>query len=101
MDTFTRSVIDIIRRIPAGKVSTYGDIAAAAGNHAGARQVARILHSSSQRYDLPWHRVVNRKQEISPRTGMGHLAQQSLLEKEGVVADERGKIDFARFLWIP
>jgi len=101
MDTFTRRVIDITRRIPAGKVLTYGDIAAAAGNHTGARQVARILHSSSQRYDLPWHRVVNRKQEISPRKDMGHLTQQSLLEKEGVVVDERGKIDFARFLWMP
>jgi methylated-DNA-protein-cysteine methyltransferase-like protein len=101
MDTFTRHVIDIIKTIPVGNVATYGDIAAAAGNHSGARQVARILHSSSRRYDLPWHRVVNRKQEISPRAAMGHLTQRRLLEEEGVAFDERGKIDFARFLWIP
>jgi len=101
MDTFTRRVIDIIRQIPAGRVSTYGDIAAASGNHMGARQVARILHSSSRRCKLPWHRVVNRKREISPRAAMGHIAQRSLLEEEGVVFDERGKIDFERFLWLP
>lgn len=101
MDTFTRLVIDIVKTIPAGKVTTYGDVAAAAGNPAGARQVARILHSSSRRHDLPWHRVVNRKQEISPRAAMGHLDQRRLLENEGVAFDEREKIDFTRFLWVP
>lgn len=101
MDTFTRLAINIIKAIPTGKVATYGDIAAAAGNHSGARQVARILHSSSRRHELPWHRVVNRKREISPRAAMGHLVQRRLLEEEGVAFDERGKIDFARYLWVP
>ena len=55
MDTFTRRAIEIIQHIPAGSVITYGAVAAAAGNHCGARQVARILHSSSARHGLPWH----------------------------------------------
>ncbi len=101
MDDFTRRAIAIMQRIPAGKVTTYGIIAAAAGNHCGARQVSRILYSSSDKYRLPWHRVVNRNGEISPRSSMGHLRQYELLEKEGVVFDEREKIDFSRYLWVP
>jgi methylated-DNA-protein-cysteine methyltransferase-like protein len=101
MDPFTRKAIDIISNIPAGKVSTYGIVAAAAGNHCGARQVARILHSCSGKYGLPWHRVVSQKQTLSPRSSMSHLRQQSLLEEEGVFFDHQGKIDFESYLWIP
>ena len=100
MDRFTEKTIRIIREIPPGKVTTYGIIAAAAGNHCGARQVARILHTSSGKYQLPWHRVVNQKREISPQTSGGHLKQKMLLEDEGVVFDQRGKIDFSRYLWV-
>ena len=101
MDNFCRRAIAIIRKIPPGKVTTYGIIAAAAGNHCGARQVSRILWSSSDKYRLPWHRVVNRDGEISPRASMGHLHQHELLEKEGVVFDERDRIDFSLYLWLP
>ncbi len=101
MNTFTRRAIEIIKVIPEGKVTTYGAVAAAAGNHCGARQVARILHSSSTVYNLPWHRVINQKRETSPRGSMSHIEQRRLLECEGVVFDERGKVDFDRFLWLP
>ncbi len=83
MTDFTKKVIDIIGSIPTGKVMTYGQIAAVAGNPWGARQVARILHSMSNRYDLPWHRVVNAKGGISLK-GEGELLQESLLKDEGV-----------------
>jgi len=56
---FTEKVIAIIAAIPEGKVMTYGQIAAAAGSPRAARQVVRILHSMSDKYHLPWHRVVN------------------------------------------
>jgi methylated-DNA-protein-cysteine methyltransferase-like protein len=80
---------------------TYGIIAAYAGNRGGARQVARILHSSSEKYGLPWHRVVNRNGRISPRSSQGHLLQRRLLEEEGVIFGENGRIDLAVFLWRP
>lgn len=98
---FTVRAIAIIRSIPAGRVTTYGMIAAAAGNRRGARQVARILHSCSDKYDLPWHRVVNRHGEISVRSTMGYLCQRGLLAAEGVLTGADGRIDFASFLWRP
>jgi len=100
-DIFTTRTREIIHRIPPGMVSTYGIIAEYAGNRGGARQVARILYSSSEKYGLPWHRVVNRNGRISPRSSMGHLFQRQLLEEEGVVFGENGRIDFALFLWRP
>ncbi|MBT8328167.1 MAG: MGMT family protein [Desulfofustis sp.] len=101
MDPFTRKVIDIIQNIPSGKVTTYLTVATAAGNHCGARQVARILHSSSEKYGLPWHRVVNQKRTISPRSSGSHLIQQTMLEAEGVFFDHNGRIDSDRFFWLP
>lgn len=100
-DIFTTRVRDIITQIPRGKVMTYGLIARYAGNPSGARQVSRILYSSSDKYKLPWHRVVNRNGQISPRPSMGHLFQRQLLEEEGVVFGENGRIDFTDFLWRP
>ena len=100
MQLFTKKVILIIQRIPVGKVTTYGLIATSAGNHCGARQVARILHSSSERYDLPWHRVVNIRGEISKRKSMSHLKQEQLLTEEGVLSVD-SKIDLEKYLWIP
>jgi methylated-DNA-protein-cysteine methyltransferase related protein len=100
-DIFTTRARDILRRIPSGMVSTYGLIAEYAGNRRGARQVVRILYSSSEKYQLPWHRVVNRNGEITPRSSMGHLFQRQLLEEEGVVFEENGRIDLSIYLWRP
>lgn len=98
---FTARAIEIIRSIPSGRVTTYGTVAAGAGNPRGARQVARILHACSEKYGLPWHRVVNRNGKISPRPTLGCLFQRNLLEAEGVVFGKDGRIDFAEFLWRP
>lgn len=98
---FTAKVINIVKNIPHGKVATYGIIAAHANNHRGARQVARILHSSSRKYDLPWHRVVNRNGKISLKHGDGYELQKQMLENEGVIFDEYDKIDFEKHLWWP
>lgn len=101
MSPFTQKVLEIIHSIPPGKVSTYGIIAAHAGNSKSARQVARILHSSSTKYNLPWHRVVNRMGRISlARNGM-YEKQKTRLEAEGVVFGSDDSIDFSRFLWWP
>jgi methylated-DNA-protein-cysteine methyltransferase-like protein len=98
---FTAKVIEIIAAIPAGKVCTYGIIAAHANNKRGARQVARILHSSSAKHDLPWHRVVNRDGQISLKHGQGYEQQMKMLVAEGIFFDEHQKIDFSKYLWWP
>ena len=91
----------MIRQIPAGKVATYGLIAAQAGNYQAARQVARILHSCSDREELPWHRVVNREGRIALGPFSGQELQRRLLEQEGVPFDLHGRIDFDTCLWTP
>ena len=97
MVEFTEKVLTIIKSIPYGKVMTYGQIAAVAGNPWGARQVSRILHSMSNNNDLPWHRVVNAKGSISLR-GEGELLQKSLLVDEGVIFHD-GYIDLNVYIY--
>ncbi len=96
---FSKQVIKIIKRIPAGKVATYGQIATLAGNNKAARQISRILHSSSGKYELPWHRVINRKGKISLNPGDGYELQKMLLENEKIQFDENDRIDLSRFGW--
>ncbi|MDR0270448.1 MGMT family protein [Paenibacillus sp.] len=95
MQPFTKAVIEQIKSIPAGKVMTYGGIAAAAGSPRAARQVVRILHSMSSKYQLPWHRVVNAKGEIALLDDESRFLQQSLLEDEGVEIGLNGRIDLS------
>jgi methylated-DNA-protein-cysteine methyltransferase related protein len=98
-EIFTARVRDIIRSIPPGRVMTYGLVASRAGNRSGARQVARILHSSSDKYDLPWHRVINREGKISLPRGGGYELQKELLEEEGIIFWDNGRIDLEEYLW--
>lgn len=97
--SFYQRVIDIIKKIPEGHVTTYGRIAKHAGNPQGARQVAYILHSSSRRENLPWHRVINSKGRIALRHKHGFELQKKLLEDEGIISDGKGCIDLQRYLW--
>lgn len=99
MEDFTRSVIEIIKNIPEGKVCTYGRIGSMAGHPSGARQVTRILHTMSRRHDLPWHRVINVKGLISlPKQG-GYDEQKARLQDEGIEFDEQDRVDLERYLW--
>ena len=100
MKPFTVRVIDIIKSIPTGKVMCYGQIAAEAGNPRRARQVARLLHSMSTKYSLPWHRVINSSGAISLK-GEGYSRQRHLLEKEGICFEEDGTIDLELYLYYP
>lgn len=93
MNPFTLEVVQIIRSIPPGRVMTYGQVARLAGNPRAARQVARILHSLSRTEQLPWHRVLNAKGEIS----LEGDEQQLALEAEGVVFDRAGKLSLRRY----
>jgi methylated-DNA-protein-cysteine methyltransferase-like protein len=85
-------------KIPRGRVATYGQIASLAGLEGHARQVGYALHNLPERSNVPWHRVVNAKGEISPRSaGDSHELQRMLLEGEGVELDLRGRIDLKKF----
>ena len=100
-NSFHSEIVKIIKKIPKGKVATYGQIAAMAGNPQASRQVAWVLNSSSSKDKLPWHRVINRLGKISLKPGSGYEQQREMLEKEGVVFNLRDSIDLKRFLWSP
>jgi methylated-DNA-protein-cysteine methyltransferase related protein len=88
-ETFYRQV----RNVPRGKVASYGQIAELAGLDGHARQVGYALHALTADSGVPWHRVVNAKGEISPRSaGDSHELQRMLLEAEGVKFDAKGRI---------
>ena len=89
-----------VRRIPRGKVATYGQIATLAGLDGHARQVGYALHNLPSPSNVPWHRVVNARGEVSPRTsGDSHELQRMLLEAEGVEFSLAGRLDLKRFGW--
>ena len=96
---FTRKVIEIIAAIPHGRVTSYGAVAAAAGNPRAARGVVWVLNSSSKGEGLPWHRVINREGRISLKPGQGYELQKKLLIDEGVTFDANDNIDLKKFLW--
>lgn len=92
----------IVNRIPPGKVATYGQIAILAGMPGHARQVGYALHSLPDGSEVPWQRVINREGRISLRAypQAEHL-QRALLEAEGVVFDQEGRIALEKYRWRP
>ena len=97
MTEFTERVLSIIKEIPYGHVMTYGQIAAYAGNPRGARQVSRILHSMTEKHQLPWHRVINSKGGIS-LTGEPGFIQGEMLANEGIVVKNK-KVELKKYLY--
>jgi methylated-DNA-protein-cysteine methyltransferase-like protein len=92
---------NMIKTIPRGKVATYAQIAGLAGNYRAARQVVWVLHSSSDKDRLPWHRVINSRGGIALRPGRGFEEQKCLLLREGVCVSRLGRIDLDEFQWEP
>ncbi len=100
-DSYER-IYATVRRVPRGKVATYGQIAALAGLPRHARQVGYALHALPPGSRVPWHRVVNAKGQISLRAELyAENVQRVLLEQERVVFNERGQISLERFQWRP
>jgi methylated-DNA-protein-cysteine methyltransferase-like protein len=97
-----RRIYAVVARIPRGRVATYGQVAALAKLPRQARLVGYALAALPPDSDVPWHRVVNAKGQVSPRgNGLGHEELQAqFLAREGVrfVA---GAIPLARFRWAP
>ena len=97
--TYSR-IYKVVRRIPRGRVATYGQVAELAGMDGRARQVGYAMHALPPASDVPWHRVINARGEISPRSGSdSHELQRMLLEAEGIEFDAVGRVDLARFRW--
>jgi methylated-DNA-protein-cysteine methyltransferase-like protein len=90
----------VVRRIPEGRVATYGQVAALAGYPGHARQVGYALHGLPEGSDVPWQRVINARGEVSLRAAPGREGyQRHLLEEEGILFDTAGRVDLARFRW--
>jgi len=90
----------VVRRIPRGRVATYGQVAALAGMGGAARQVGYALHALPAHSTVPWHRVLNARGVISLPGGTG-LEQRMRLEAEGIGFDARGRVKLARVQWHP
>jgi methylated-DNA-protein-cysteine methyltransferase-like protein len=95
-------IYNLVRRIPSGRVATYGQIATLAGLAGHARQVGYALHALPESSTVPWHRVVNATGGISRRATLGaELVQEQLLAREGVRLDARGRVDLRQVRWVP
>jgi len=76
---------------------SYGQVARLAGNASGAKQVVRVLHSMSEKYNLPWHRIINAKGKISITDNRHAAIQRELLISEEVEVTEDGYIDISTY----
>ena len=97
--TLYQRIYEVVKRIPAGNVSSYGRIARMVNTTA--RQVGYSMAALTSDMDVPWHRVINSKGELSARKdGKADDRQRVLLLQEGIVFDQHGRVDFDRFGWI-
>jgi len=97
---YRERVYSIVRRIPRGRVMTYGQIAELLGEGYTARTVGFAMHSSPE--GTPWHRVINAQGATSTgRLVLPHDKQQRLLEQEGIVFNQNNRCDLQTYLWIP
>jgi methylated-DNA-protein-cysteine methyltransferase-like protein len=95
----------VVKRIPRGRVATYGQIAAIAGMPRHARHAGYALAALPENVKIPWHRVINAQGRISLRLrhwdGGSDDLQKILLEAEGVLFSVDGKVDLKKYQWVP
>ncbi len=98
-------IYQVVKKIPHGRVATYGQIAALAGIARAARQVGYSLRATPANVKIPWHRVVNAQGRVSMRLkdwqSGGDDLQKILLEAEGLVFDKTGTLDLKLYRWDP
>ena len=95
----TKRIYEAVKKIPKGKVATYGQVAALAGDKKMARAVGNALHKNPDQSTIPCHRVVNAKGELAGEFAFGGPgAQAKLLADEGVLVVD-GKVDLNKFQW--
>jgi methylated-DNA-protein-cysteine methyltransferase-like protein len=99
--TYNR-IYAVVRRIPKGRVASYGQVARLSGLGNHARQVGYALHQLPDDSGVPWQRVVNHRGEVSARAFAGmEQVQRALLEAEGVSFGSAGRIDLTNHQWRP
>jgi methylated-DNA-protein-cysteine methyltransferase-like protein len=100
-EKYRERVYKIVRRIPPGRVMTYGQIAYLLGEGYTPRTVGFVMHGADE-LNTPWHRVINSQGKCSTgRIVLPADKQQRMLEREGVKFDDRGRCDLETFLWKP
>jgi len=92
---------EVVRRIPPGRVSTYGTVAREAGLTGRARQVGYAMAALPEGHDVPWHRVINARGEVSERRGGSafETIQRVMLEAEGIIFDARDRVSLDVYGW--
>jgi len=100
VNTFQR-IIAVVRRIPRGRVATYGQVARLAGLPRHARHVGYALHALPEGSPVPWHRVVNARGGISLAPWSGGETQHLRLAAEDIALDARGRVPLERYGWRP
>lgn len=94
------AILDTVRKIPAGRVSSYGEIAARAGLKGRARMVGRVLGLAPDDHPVPWYRVLKSDGRIAFPIGSGAYKEQAKgLRKEGVSVSKTGRVDLAKYGW--
>lgn len=89
----------VVRRVPAGRVTTYGHVSRVVGG-CSAQMVGFAMAALRPDSDVPWQRVINAKGKVSPRGGgPGAMFQRELLEDEGVVFDTQDQVDLDQYGW--
>jgi methylated-DNA-protein-cysteine methyltransferase related protein len=98
---YRERVYELVRRVPRGRVMTYGQIAYILGEGYTPRTVGFVMHGADET-KTPWHRVINSQGRCSTgRVVLPTDKQQRMLESEGVKFDASGRCDLERFLWHP
>ncbi len=101
-DNFFERVYEVVKKIPAGKVTSYGAIAEYLGAARSARMVGWAMNNASKLEDVPAHRVVNRNGLLTGKHHFpGTFVMQQLLEEEGVPVEEDKIVDFQQYFWDP
>lgn len=101
MPSFFEAVYDAVRKVPSGKVTTYGTIATLIGRPGNARAVGYALRALPDDTDVPWHRVINAQGGISLRSRNPEDTdlQHRLLVKEGISFDKGGRMSLQTYGW--
>ena len=98
-NNFREKVFAVVKRIPRGKVLTYGQVALLLGRPRGAREVGWMLHSNDSA-DVPCHRVVDRNGRLAPNFAFdGAKEQRRRLEAEGIKFAREMHVDMVQYLW--
>lgn len=102
MEKFSEKVYEMVKKIPVGKVSTYGQIAKLIGNPKAYRAVGNALHNNPTVKIIPCHRVVNSNGKLSEAFKFGGITvKKQFLEEENVIVNENFCVDLNKFGWKP